>query len=209
MAMGISAAEMPAPAWRQTLQTALETQTWLLTALEPGGEHPLRRAGWDPPSSTSSLRVAAGGNVPTQRVFGGGAARTWMGRFAPGGVHQPCRVPVVTALFAQVGPTQQKCLAVGIWAGKRREPAPGCAHPRVKGVEKHPKNNPRAEIPAHPAGQKGGGMLSCWLSSGTPGVGGKRTEPGPGAAPGESPQGCAIIRDPSKARSEEIRQLLA
>lgn len=96
-----------------------------------------------PPSSTSSLRVAAGGNVPTQRVFGGGAARTWMGRFAPGGVHQPCRVPVVTALSARVGPTQQKRLAVGIWAGKRREPAPGCAHPRAKGVEKHPKKQPQ------------------------------------------------------------------
>lgn len=101
-----------------------------------------------PPSSTSSLRVAAaGGNVPTQRVFGGGAARTWMGRFAPGGVHQPCRVPVVTALFARVGPTQKKRLAVGIWAGKRREPAPGCAHPRVKGWKNTQKTTPGLKTP--------------------------------------------------------------
>lgn len=205
MAMGISAAEMRAHAWRQMLQTALEPQTWLPTAPEPGGEHPC--AGQDgTPILTSSPRAAAGGNVPAERVLGGDAASTWPGGFAPGAVPCPrCHSPLHERDRPEPPAAALGCGHLG-W--KAALPITRLCTSTCKGWKKHLTTSPGAEIPAHPAGQRGGGMLSCWLSAGTPGAGGK-DRAGPGAAPGESPQGCAIISDPSKTRRGEIRQLLA
>lgn len=126
-----------------------------VAADSPGawGRGPLRRAGWDPPSSTSSPRAAAaGGNVPTQRVLGGGAAPTWMGRFAPGAVHQPCPVPVVTALSARVGADPAEVFGCGCLGWEAASPIPRLC---TKGWKNTSKTTPGLKSPLTPCRAKG------------------------------------------------------